>query len=84
MTFVERVDIATKEIRGLNLKFILSVISTGALALWYLAGRLNTIENKIDISRVEQVYQHRNDSLQNHNIEIRLDRLENKPVAILK
>lgn len=82
MTMRESIDIATREVRGLNLKFILSVVSTGAFALWYLAGRLNTIENKIDVAHVEQVYQHRNDSLQNHNIELRLDRLEKQTVTL--
>lgn len=78
MTMLQKIDIATKEIRGINLKFIISVISTIVLGIWYLAGRLNTIENKIDIARVEQIYQHRNDSLQNHSLEWRLSDLEKR------
>lgn len=84
MTMTDRLDIATKEIRGINFKVILSVVTTIVLGVWYLAGKLNTIETKIDIAHVEQVYQHRNDSLQNRNIEMRLDRLENKTVSLLK
>lgn len=78
MTMLERIDIATKEIRGINFKLILSVVTTIVLGVWYLAGRLNTIEEKIDIAHLEQVYQHKNDSLQNRNIEYRLDLLERK------
>lgn len=83
MTMRESIDIATKEIRGVNLRVILSVVTTIILGVWYLAGKLNNIETKIDIAHVEQVYQHRNDSLQNRNIEIRLDRLEKQSATIL-
>lgn len=76
----DKIDLATKEIRGVNRTHIIWLVSCTASIVFVVMSKLNTIETKIDIAHIEQIYQHRNDSLQNHNIEKRLDFLERKPL----
>lgn len=76
----DKIDLATKEIRGFNYTHIIWLVCATATIIYTTVTKLDRIEGKIDAANLQQIYQHRADSMQNHNIERRLDFLEKRPL----
>lgn len=79
MTMEQKFDIATKEIRGLNLRYLLAIVGTIGTGVWIISSQLSTINRTMDHYYYQNTMNHKIDSVQNHNIERRLDKLEEKP-----
>lgn len=76
MTMEQKFDIATKEIRGLNLRYLLAIVGTIGGGVWLLSNQLASINRTMDHYYYSNIAQHKVDSTQNREIERRLDKLE--------
>jgi hypothetical protein len=83
MTMEQKIDIATKEIRGLNLRYLLAIVGTIAVGAWKISNQLNDINRTMDHYYTQSITQHKIDSVQNHNIERRLDKLETPRLGMI-